>query len=56
VERIAEKGVVVDGKEYELDCLIYATAFEVGTDYSRRAGYQLIGRNGLTLSEKWLYE
>ncbi len=53
VERITEKGVVVDGTEYELDCLIFATGFEVGTDYARRAGYQLIGRDGLTLSRKW---
>jgi cyclohexanone monooxygenase len=53
VERITEKGVVVDGVEYELDCLIYATGFEVGTSYSRRAGYEVRGRGGQTLTEKW---
>jgi cyclohexanone monooxygenase len=53
VERVTEKGVVVAGEEYELDCLIYATGFEVGTDYARRAGYEVAGRDGLTLSEKW---
>ncbi|MCU1362056.1 MAG: Baeyer-Villiger monooxygenase [Ilumatobacteraceae bacterium] len=53
VERITERGVVVDGVEYELDCIIYATGFEVGTDFARRAGYDLIGRDGVTLSEKW---
>ncbi len=53
VERITEKGVVVDGVEYELDCLIFATGFEVGTSYTRRAGYDVTGRDGLTLSEKW---
>ncbi len=53
VEKITEKGVVVDGVEYELDCLIYATGFEVGTDYSRRAGYETYGRDGLSLTEKW---
>jgi len=53
VERITETGVVVNGVEYELDCLIYATGFEVGTDYSRRAGYEIHGRGGLTLSKKW---
>jgi cyclohexanone monooxygenase len=53
VERITEKGVVVDGVEYELDCLIYATGFEVGTSYTRRSGYELYGRGGQTLSEKW---
>jgi cyclohexanone monooxygenase len=53
VERITETGVVVAGQEYKLDCLIYATGFEVGTDYTRRAGYQVYGQGGLTLSEKW---
>jgi cation diffusion facilitator CzcD-associated flavoprotein CzcO len=53
VERITETGVVADGKEYALDCLIFATGFEVGTDYARRAGYQLVGRHGETLTEKW---
>jgi len=53
VERLTPKGVVVAGVEYELDCLIYATGFEVGTAYTRRAGYEIHGRNGLRLTEKW---
>jgi cyclohexanone monooxygenase len=53
VERITEHGAIVDGVEYELDCLIYATGFEVGTDYTRRSGYELYGRGGVTLTEKW---
>ncbi|MDG2304116.1 MAG: NAD(P)/FAD-dependent oxidoreductase [Candidatus Binatia bacterium] len=53
VERVTEKGLVVDGQEYEVDCIIYASGFEVGTDYSRRAGMQLYGRGGESLQEKW---
>ena len=53
VERLTEHGVVVGGVEYEVDCVIYATGFEVGTDYTRRAGYEIYGRDGLTLTEKW---
>jgi cyclohexanone monooxygenase len=53
VERITEHGVVVDGAEYEVDCLVFATGFEVGTDFTRRAGCEIHGRDGLTLSEKW---
>jgi cation diffusion facilitator CzcD-associated flavoprotein CzcO len=53
VERITEPGVVVDEVTYELDCLIFATGFEVGTDYTRRTGFEVLGRDGLTLTEKW---
>ena len=53
VDCITERGVVANGVEYELDCIIYATGFEVGTEYSRRAGYEIIGRDGITLTEKW---
>ena len=53
VERITERGVVANGREYELDCLIYATGFEVGTLYTRRAGYDIVGKGGALLSEKW---
>ena len=53
VERITETGVVVAGREIEVDCLIFATGFEVGTGYARRAGYELVGSGGQTLTEKW---
>ena len=53
VERITEKGVVANGVEYPVDCIIFATGFEVGTDYTRRAGYEMYGRGGVSLSEKW---
>ena len=53
VQLITEKGVVVNGVEYELDCLIYATGFEVGTEYTRRSGYELHGVEGETLTQHW---
>ncbi|HET6952843.1 MAG TPA: NAD(P)/FAD-dependent oxidoreductase [Acidimicrobiales bacterium] len=53
VERITETGVVVAGVEYPLDCLIYASGFEVGTDPTRRAGYDAVGREGVRLSDHW---
>ncbi|MBI2697919.1 monooxygenase [Mycobacterium gordonae] len=53
VEQITGAGVVVDGMTYELDLLIFATGFEVGTDYCRRTGFELIGRDGVTLTERW---
>jgi cation diffusion facilitator CzcD-associated flavoprotein CzcO len=53
VERITPEGVVVGGEEYALDCLIFATGFEVGTDYCRRAGMQIYGRDARSLSDYW---
>jgi cyclohexanone monooxygenase len=53
VERITKKGVIANGREFPLDCLVFATGFEVATEFARRAGYETIGRNGLTLTEKW---
>lgn len=53
VDKITAKGVEVQGKEYELDCLIFATGFEVGTDYSRRAAIELLGQQGESLTEAW---
>lgn len=53
VEQITPNGVIAGGREYQLDCIIFATGFEVGTDYTRRAGYDVIGREGIRLSEKW---
>jgi cation diffusion facilitator CzcD-associated flavoprotein CzcO len=53
VERITERGVMVAGKAYELDCLIYGSGFEVGTDYVRRTGFDPAGRGGERLTEHW---
>jgi cation diffusion facilitator CzcD-associated flavoprotein CzcO len=53
VERITEKGVVVAGVEYEVDCIIYASGFEVGTPFDQRNGFDPVGRDGLALSEYW---
>ncbi len=53
VERIDETGAWVGGVHYELDCLIFASGFEVGTAYDRRAGFDPVGRGGLHLSEAW---
>ena len=53
VERVTEQGVVVDGREYPVDCLIYATGLEVGTAFTRRAQCEILGRSGRSLSEHW---
>ena len=53
VDRITEKGLVFDGVEYDVDCIIFATGFEVGTAYTRRAGFEIYGRGGQKLTDHW---
>ena len=53
VDRITERGVVVQGVEYEVDCIIFATGFEVGTAYTRRAELAVYGRDGVSLADYW---
>jgi cyclohexanone monooxygenase len=45
--------VWVDGEHVELDCLIFASGFEVGTEHARRAGFETTGRDGVTLTDHW---
>lgn len=52
-ECFTENGIVVQGVEYPIDCVVFATGFEVGTNYVRRIGYDVAGRGGRRLSEKW---
>jgi cyclohexanone monooxygenase len=54
VERLTEHGVVVGGREYPLDCLIYATGFApLYGDRLKKAGFETYGRAGQALSEHW---
>ena len=53
VNEINERGVIVNGVEYPVDLLIFASGFEVTTDYTHRLGFDPKGRNGVSLSEAW---
>jgi cyclohexanone monooxygenase len=53
VERITAKGVVANGREYEVDCIVYASGFEVGTEHTRRMGFDPVGRGRVKLSDYW---
>ena len=53
VEKITEKGVVANGVEYEVDCIIFATGFEISTEFKRRIGFEINGRDGQSLYDYW---
>ncbi len=53
VARIDETGVWVGEQHYELDCIVFASGFEVGTAQARRSGFDPVGRGAMPLSERW---
>jgi cation diffusion facilitator CzcD-associated flavoprotein CzcO len=54
VERMTDKGFMHEGVEYEIDCLVCASGFEVTSDLDRRWGIQTIeGRDGVSLYKHW---
>lgn len=54
IERVTAQGPVVDGEQYDVDLLVYATGFEAElTPLYRRAGHDIVGRAGTTLAERW---
>ncbi|WP_040700223.1 flavin-containing monooxygenase [Nocardia vinacea] len=53
VGEIRSDGIVIEGRLIQLDCIVFATGFETGTSYTHRIGFDVIGRAGNRLSEKW---
>ncbi|MEM7099728.1 MAG: NAD(P)/FAD-dependent oxidoreductase [Pseudomonadota bacterium] len=53
VERITTAGVVANGKEYDVDCIVYATGFEITTSAKRRVDFDTLGRDGQSLYDHW---
>ena len=53
VERITPTGVVANGIEYEVDCIVFATGFEITTSAHRRVDFDTIGRGGVSLYDHW---
>lgn len=54
VERMTEQGFVANGKEYEVDCMIFASGFEVTSDLERRWGFdEVLGRDGVSIFDHW---
>ena len=53
VERITPKGIIANGVEYEVDCIVFATGFEISTEYKRRADFETYGIGGQSLNDYW---
>jgi cyclohexanone monooxygenase len=53
VERITEHGVVAGGVEHQVDCIVFASGFEITSDFEKRMGIPIHGENGESLYDHW---
>ncbi|KAF1807949.1 FAD/NAD(P)-binding domain-containing protein [Eremomyces bilateralis CBS 781.70] len=53
IQAFTEKGIIANGEEIELDCIVIATGFELSTDWSHRSGMEIYGRDNISITEKW---
>jgi cation diffusion facilitator CzcD-associated flavoprotein CzcO len=54
LERLTARGFVAQGKEYPVDCVIFASGFEVTSDLRRRWGIDIVeGRDGRSIYDHW---
>jgi len=56
VERITERGIVANGREYELDCIIFGTGFDLSSGLTLGMGVNPKGVGGITLTDRWARE
>ena len=53
VDRITKRGIVANGREYELDCIIFATGFDTASGIMKNLGFDPRGVGGVALSDRW---
>jgi cyclohexanone monooxygenase len=54
LERMTDKGFIHDGIEHEIDCMIFASGYEITSELHQRWGIEAIqGRGGLSIYDHW---
>ena len=54
IEAMTEQGFIANGQEYAIDCMIFASGFEVTSDLDRRWGIEVFeGADGLSIYDHW---
>jgi len=53
IDRITAKGVVANGTEYEVDLIVYASGFQIGSGFKLRLNIDIEGRDGVSLYDHW---
>ncbi|MGD9958363.1 flavin-containing monooxygenase [Nocardioides sp.] len=53
LDRITRTGIVANGVEYDVDCIVYASGFEITSSYEKRIGIPVTGQDGQSIYDHW---
>lgn len=53
IDAFTEDSILVGDQSVKVDCIIFASGFEVGADAVMLNGFDIIGKDGLSLRQKW---
>ena len=54
IEAVTATGIVANGEDFAVDCIVYATGFEAEvTPFPRRAAHPIVGRDGVSIEDGW---
>ncbi|GAB04780.1 cyclohexanone monooxygenase [Gordonia amarae] len=53
IDRIDATGIVANGEHYDVDLIVYASGFEITSDFKRRMGIPVFGSDGQSLYDHW---
>ncbi|MDT7682464.1 MAG: cyclohexanone monooxygenase [Pseudonocardiales bacterium] len=53
LDAMTPRGIVVNGTEYAVDCVVFATGFEAAVSPGTTGGFDILGRTGERLAERW---
>jgi cyclohexanone monooxygenase len=56
LDRLTEQAIEFDGRSYDVDCIIFASGFETAVQTDRSGGFDLIGKDGITLAQTWRHQ
>jgi cyclohexanone monooxygenase len=53
IEEMTETGFIAHGEHHEVDCIVYASGFEITSDFERRINIPIYGRGGELIYDHW---
>ncbi|MDX3660017.1 NAD(P)/FAD-dependent oxidoreductase [Streptomyces sp. ID05-26A] len=53
IEQVTRRGIICGGKEFEVDCIVFGTGFDIDGGRAPAGKFPIVGRDGQVLADKW---